>query len=367
MPSPRRRPRRTIDIWPGFVDALSTLLIIFMFVLMVFVLAQFFLGQALTGSNETVNRLGRELRELGEALSMERKASSDLRLDVSRLSAELETAAAAGAERDELAARLRAIAEAARESGLDENDLSKLFGDIKADRETLRVQLDELAALRNDVQALKALKAEMEARLGERDAGLASERELSKQARAQAALLNQQLDAVRAELARLNVALTASEALSVEQKAQISALGERLNKALAGKVEELTRYRSEFFGRLREVLGKDSGVRIEGDRFVFQSEVLFETGSSVLGAEGQKQLARLAAGLVDLGRKIPKGINWVLRVDGHTDKQRISNDRYASNWELSTARALSVVHALIDQGVPAERLAAAGFGEYQPE
>ncbi|MEQ9447777.1 MAG: OmpA family protein, partial [Rhodospirillaceae bacterium] len=135
---------------------------------------------------------------------------------------------------------------------------------------------------------------------------------------------------------------------------------------LAGKVQELQRYRSEFFGRLRDILGRRPGITVSGDRFVFQSEVLFSSGSATLGLDGQRQLADLARTLIDISRDIPAEIDWILRVDGHTDTVPISTARFNSNWELSTARALSVVNFLIEQGVPPSRLAAAGFGEYQP-
>jgi chemotaxis protein MotB len=198
----------------------------------------------------------------------------------------------------------------------------------------------------------------------ERD--LEAERELSAGAQRQVALLNQQIAALRVQLTRIEAALQASEAQAKEQKVVIADLGRRLNLALASKVEELARYRSEFFGRLREVLGDRRYIRIVGDRFVFQSEVLFDSGSAELNEEGKLQLAVLAETLLRIARQIPPELEWILRVDGHTDKIPIATARYPSNWELSAARALSVAHFFIDQGVPPERLAAAGFGEFQP-
>lgn len=326
-----RRVRRTTDIWPGFVDALATLLMVIIFVLLVFVLAQFFLGNALSGRDQALSRLGRELAALTEQLSLEKRANASLRGDLSRLSAELQSSVTA---RDAL-------------SG-------------------------EAAKMGRDIQALQALKAELEKKiaeldgqLGESSGQLAAERKLSEEARAQAALLNQQIDAMREELRRVAAALDASEKLASDQKVQIADLGKRLNVALAGKVEELQRYRSEFFGKLRAVLGNRPGIRIEGDRFVFQSELLFDTGSAELGLEGIEQVRSLAGTLNQISKDIPKEVNWVLRVDGHTDRRPITG-RYASNWELSTARAITVVRTLVANGVPPERLAAAGFGEFQP-
>jgi|AGTN01.1.fsa_nt_gi Flagellar motor protein len=320
-----RRARRHVDIWPGFVDALSGLLLVIIFVLLVFVLAQFFLGNALSGSERAVGQLSREMASLVEQLSLEKKANESLRADMSKLSAQL---TASEGERD---------------------------------------------AISHDVAALSALKAELEARiaeldqkLGESGEALEGERQVSAQARAETALLNQQIQTLREQLARVAAALDVSEKAGAEQKVQIADLGKRLNVALAGKVEELQRYRSEFFGKLRQVLGDRPGIRIEGDRFVFQSEVLFDTASAEMGMEGIEQIRQLARTLNELSGQIPKDLNWVLRVDGHTDKRPITTGRYPSNWELSTARAITVIRTLVANGVPAERLAAAGFGEFQP-
>lgn len=319
-----RRVRRTVDIWPGFVDALSGLLMVIIFVLLVFVLAQFFLSNALSGSERAVSQLTREMASLVEQLSLEKKANDSLRADVSKLSSQL---TASEGDRDRMS---------------------------------------------HDVAALSALKAELEARiaeldqkLGESAQALESEQAASTQARAETALLNQQIQALRDQLARIAAALELSEKAGADQKVQIADLGKRLNVALAGKVEELQRYRSEFFGKLREVLGNRPGIRVEGDRFVFQSEVLFDTGSAELGLDGIEQIRQLAKTLNELSRQIPKDVNWVLRVDGHTDKRPISG-RYPSNWELSTARAITVIRTLIANGVAPDRLAAAGFGEFQP-
>lgn len=313
-----RRLRRTVDIWPGFVDALSGLVMVMVFVLLVFVLSQYFLGNALSGSEAARDRLSREMAALTEQLSLEKKASEGLRADLSVLNGQL---TASDAEREKLS---------------------------------------------RDVAALEALKAELEAKLATMGDALEGEKTASLAARSEAALLNQQLDAIKQEMARLAAALDASEKQSADQKVQIVDLGKRLNVALANKVEELQRYRSEFFGKLRQVLGNRPGIRVEGDRFIFQSEVLFDTASAELGPQGLEQIRALARTLNDVSRQFPKDVNWVLRVDGHTDKRPIASGRFPSNWELSTARAITVIRTLIANGVPADRLAAAGFGEFQP-
>jgi chemotaxis protein MotB len=254
-----------------------------------------------------------------------------------------------------------------------EKELAEANQTIRTDAETIELKIAQIARLRQDVEALTALRDELEARIRAMDSQLADtqgalreEQRLSEQARTQAALLNAQLKRVRAELARLNDLLEAKEAETEAQQAMIANLGERLNAALATKVQELQRYRSEFFGRLREVLGDREGIRIEGDRFVFQSEVLFDVAEATIGPDGRDDLADLADTLMTVAQEFPEGIDWILRVDGHTDRRPINTPEFANNWELSTARAISVVRFLIDQGVPPERLAAAGFAEHRP-
>lgn len=355
-----RRSQRSTNIWPGFVDALATLLLVLVFLLMVFVLAQFFLGQALTGRDLALRKLQDQVGELADLLALERKAGEELRFNVAQLSRELQ---ASVANREQLTADLRSMA-------VRTEDAERAAA---ADKETISDQAKRLANLGNDIAALQALKEELEKKilsLGDRaetsGKALIEEKKISESARAQVALLNQQMAALREQISRLNQALEASEKESERQQVQIANLGSRLNAALASKVQELSRYRSEFFGRLREILGNQAGIRIVGDRFVFQSEVLFDTGSAEIGPPGKEQIDRLAATLLDLSKKIPADIDWILRVDGHTDTVPIRTDRFPSNWELSTARALSVVQRLIENGLPPNRLAATGFGEFNP-
>ncbi|MDA0238615.1 MAG: peptidoglycan -binding protein [Proteobacteria bacterium] len=398
--SARRQQQRT-DIWPGFVDALATLLMVVIFLLMIFVLAQFFLSEALSGRDQALDRLRSQVSELADLLALERTDNQTLRANTAQLADELQATVAA---RDDLSAQLQSLtlrAEAADQRAAQlRGDLEDAFKTIVADKEKVEAQLNQLAILSRNVEALEALRDELRqevsalsgtlaardkaiaekdvalaaqtAKLDEQDSALKStgalltdERRISEAARAEAALLNRQIKALRVQISNLSKALDVSEKLTEAQKVQIANLGQRLNAALASKVQELTRYRSEFFGRLRAILGNQSGVRIV-DRFVFQSEVLFGTGSAELGAAGQDQLLRLAATLLEISEKIPEKIDWILRVDGHTDRIPIRTARFPSNWELSTARAISVVRFLINSGVPAERLGATGFGEFQP-
>lgn len=337
--SVKRRGEGGDDTWPGFVDALSTLLLVLVFLLSIFALAQFFLGAALSGRDAALEQLREQVTELGQLLSLERETSADLRTSLSELSASLQTLRA---ERDDLADNLAGVERAL------------------ADSQAKLAAAEKTASDR--ASALKALQNRHDATTQE----LGRERDLSAQARSKVAELEASLIALRQQLARLEAALEASETRDKEQQAVIADLGKRLNVALAAKVEELAGFRSEFFGRLREVLGQRSDIRIEGDRFIFQSELLFASGSAALGFEGRTQMRQVAQTLLEIGTEIPGDIDWILRVDGHTDNVPIQTAQFANNWELSAARAISVVQFLISEGVPPQRLAAAGFGEYQP-
>ncbi len=403
------RRTRTIDIWPGFVDALASVLLVFIFMLLLLVLAQFYVSWELAGREAAITRLQRSINELAETLSLERDRSASLE---TRLAGVEERLRATLAERDDVSGRLRLALERA---AVTEADLAEARRIISADKEAIKARLAEIASLQQDIAALRELRRELEqqiaqrdteltalrdrskqlearlasaeertrlaqseidkrdiriadlaARVEEQDKALAEGQRLSRRADSRIADLNQQVQALRRQLAELTAALKLAEAKVSEQKVEIAGLGERLNLALARKVQELNRYRSEFFGRLREALGERDDIRIVGDRFVFQSEVLFETGSAELGPPGQRQMKRLAETLKDVSARIPGDIDWVLRVDGHTDRRSISTREFPSNWELSVARALSIVRFLIAQGIPARRLIAAGFGEYHP-
>ena len=416
MPGPIRRQRQTFDIWPGFVDALSALLIVIIFLLMVFTLSQFFLGDILSGRNQALERMNQKLTELSKVLSLEQKTNLSLSKKITQLTIDLE---ASTASREKMSVQLAELITQRDALQTKLTDARQIIGN---DKKKIETQLAEIIQINRDINALQDVRAALEKKVSklaetvaERDRSLGSLRdrskeletrmadaknrtalaqkeiekkeltirELSAQAqrigddltkeqrasqdfRRKIAVLNTQLVALRLQLTRLNAALEASETRVAAQDVQILSLGKRLNEALASKVEELARYRSEFFGRLREALGKRSGVRIVGDRFVLQSEVLFSTGSADLNPIGQEQIDKLAATLQEISDRIPDDLNWVLRVDGHTDSRPISTPKFPSNWELSAARAISVVKALINRGLQADRLVAAGFGEFQP-
>jgi chemotaxis protein MotB len=454
-----RGPRGPSEgIWPGFVDALSTLLLGVIFLIVVLMLAHFFLAQALTGRDEALTRLNAQISQLTDMLALERRNAEEVRTTAQQLAATLQIV---NRERDELQLRLR---DTAARAATAEAALAEANRTVVADRETITARLAEIERLNRDILALRQVRdrleeevaaltialdnaganadraqarltdaqkeaarraaaleaalrdlttvrdrgAELEARLAaneertllaqrelqQRDIRLAEVEalynrvntdllaanatltltqqqradadRLSTEAQRQVALLNQQIGAMREQLLALQEAILAAEAKDKEAQVVIENLGARLNLALAQRVEELAGYRSEFFGRLRQLLGDRPDVRVVGDRFVFQSEVLFGAGADQLGDAGKAELAKFAQTLITIANTIPREIPWVLRVDGHTDVRPIATARFPSNWELSTARAVSVVKYLVEQGVPVTRLAATGFGEYQP-
>jgi chemotaxis protein MotB len=289
------------------------------FLLSVFLVVQFFLSQEVTGKDKALEQLNAKIAQLNDLLSLEKLAGLNLNDQLSQARAGLVSA--------------------------------------EGERDRIKGLYDGLAGAGSDAQG----------RANELNKALDSEKTVTSRALAQIEVLNQQISALRRQLAALEEALDASEKRDKESQGRIADLGQRLNVALAQRVQELTRYRSEFFGRLRAILGNRPDVRIVGDRFVFQSEVFFDTGQALLLPEGRAELDKLASALIDLDKQIPAEIAWVLRVDGHTDVRPILNSPvFKSNWELSSARAISVVQYLVSLGVPAQRLVAAGFAEFQP-
>jgi chemotaxis protein MotB len=309
-----RRRHQGVDYWPAYVDALTTLLLVIVFLLAVFMMAQFFLSREVSGKDDALLKLNRQIAELTDLLSLEK---------------------ASGRGRDDALAALTATLEGARREA----------DQLKADAQAGGAAADRASAAQR---------------------ALANEQQLTARAAAQVEVLNQQIAALRRQLSAVEEALNVTEQKDREAQSRIAELGARLNVALAQRVQELTRYRSDFFGRLRNVLASRAEFRVVGDRFVIQSEILFEAGQAVLNPAGLPELDKLAAVLTDAAREIPPDIAWVLRVDGHTDKRPIQSVQFPSNWELSAARAIAVVRYLASRGIPETRLLAAGFGEFQP-
>ena len=313
----RARSDGGMNYWPGFVDALSTLVLSVIFLLSVFVVVQFYLAQEVTGKDTALQRLNAQIAQLTNLLSLEKAGSLDLEQQIAQLRAGL---ASTESERD----RLKGMAEAASGAAAAQGQVTQLSSELDA------------------------------------------QKQLSVRALAQVEALNQQIAALRRQLTALEQALEVSETRDKESQTKLAELGQRLNLALAQRVQELSRYRSDFFGRLRTILGNRPDVRVVGDRFVFQSEVFFDASQATLKPEGMAELDTVAGALLELEKQIPQDIAWGMRVDGHTDVRPISTPQFRSNWELSAARAISVVQYLISKGVSPQRLGAAGFGEFQP-
>jgi chemotaxis protein MotB len=314
----RRRRNEDAPYWPGFVDAMAQLLLVIIFLLSVFMVAQFLLAREISGQDSALGQLRSQIAELTELLALEKSAKAEVEGQLLALTDDLNAAKSKNAD-------LMAGLEAENARGLSAGS------------------------------ALSGLQS-----------SLLAEKKLSSEAMAKVELLNQQIAAMRRQLAQLNSLLDAAEERNKASDTQVADLGRRLNSALAQKVQELNKYRSEFFGRLRQILSQRSDILVVGDRFVFQAEVLFPKGKAELNPAGEAEMLKLADALKQLEREIPQDIAWVLRVDGHTDTDPMQNAEFKSNWELSSARAISVVNYLESQGVQSKHLVAAGFGQYQP-
>ena len=354
------RRRRPLEIWPAFVDATSSLLLVVVFALLLAVLGQLVLGTALAGRDEALASLGMRISKLAEILSLEQAETTRLeQLLAVRTASLTESQARISEQQETIRGQTALLAERELKLGALRDRLSDQIGLS----ETLQRDIEALTALRDQI------RAELEQQIAAREdirQQLQTESALNLDNLAQIALLNKQLGEFRQQLAALAGALEIAEQEITDKQIVIEDLGQRLNTALASKARQLQRYSSEFFGRLSEALGQYPDIRIEGDRFILPSELLFESGSDQLGAEGLQQVARLARTLNEIAAIIPADIDWILRVDGHTDRRPINSERFQSNWELSAARAISLVRQMAENGVPLARMAAAGFAEYHP-
>ena len=352
----RGKTRRSTEIWPGFVDAISTLLLVLIFLLTIFVSSEFLLSKLLSNKEDALEGLNIQINQLSELLSLEKKENKNLTSTISRLNEKLNNS---GVASDLLAMEFTDL----KSKNIELNRLLSVLKDssneIKEDNLNLENKNQDLE---NELQELlitlratnvKLENAEVEVRLSEA-------------AKNQVSILNMQILELRDQLNIIQNLLNINAEDIKKKDIQIIELGKKLNTALAVKVGELNQYKSEFFGRLREILGNREDILIVGDRFIFQSEVLFESGSAEVGSEGFIQLSNMSRILLDITKDIPRDIPWVLQIQGHTDQNPISTALYPSNWELSAARAISVGRVLINSGVDSEKISVAGFAEFQP-
>ena len=404
--STRRSRTQETNIWPGFVDALAALLMVIIFVLMIFIVAQFYLTQLLSGRDDDLAKLQGQILELGKLLSIERTTNTKLANNIDRLNESLVIATTKQetlnskiseliilneslggqvniltAERDALDKNLKLSQSSLAMSQSDLEGALQQLKNIETELEAKTLQnkqtkkeLDGTRKLsllmQSDLDEARDLLQKIIIKLSKEKLHLVNLKELNKELNAKYSTstnqLNAQILALKKEMMNLNDILKKSEMENELKNVKIVDLGRKLNRALASRVQELAKFRSEFFGRLQDVLKNRRDIRTGGDRFVFQSEVLFASGASDIATAGKKELAQLARTLNSIAPNIPKKINWILQIEGHTDHIPISNKRFQNNWELSAARAISVVEFLIGQGVPADRLSAAGYGEFQP-
>ena len=412
----RRRVATVVNVWPGYVDALSALLMLIIFMLLIFTVAQVFLAQTVSSREAELDRLNVRLAEISEALQVQRNTNQSLSEKLSILRNQYsEGQFFQDALRDQIAGLEKIVTADKQTISVQLSELAQLEQDIVALRQVrmdleanvatlvsklenrnqniqeLETELDnrlaQIGALRDNSKSLEAKLASQEnltmlaqkdiekkelriqdlvAIVGEGKEALEREKKLSASAYAEVKNLSQQIDTLKNKLTSISRALQLEEQKSAGQETQLANLGERLNTLLAERVNELEQYRSDFFGRLRQVLVKSPDIRIEGDRFILPSSLFFASASATLGERGKLELDKLAQTLNEISVAIPSDINWILRVDGHTDQVPIHTLRFPSNWELSTARAVSVVRYLADQGIPPERMVAAGFGEFHP-
>lgn len=347
--------RRQVDYtWPGFVDALSSLLMVIIFVLMIFVLSQFFLSQKMSGQDEALVNLRNNLAELGELLSLERDTTTELTSQLSILEDKIKQV------KNELE---------------DEKKLTKQFNnDLISKNEIINSNQNKILELQKIIDEKIQNTLLLQSNINNLNKDVEENKlelvQKNKELKANKEEINTLISAslkLKNKLTQLQALLAAYKAKDKKEKVKTINLGKGLNSALARRVEELQKFRSDFFGRVRELIKGRKEIRIVGDRFVFQSEVLFSLGSDELGAKGKIEMKKLATTLMEIEKSLPNDIDWILQIEGHTDSLPVKKGQsYADNWELSTKRALSVLRFLIKEGINPKKLSASGFGSYQP-
>ncbi len=348
------RKRQLDYTWPGFVDALASLLMVIIFVLMIFVLSQVFLSKKMTGQDEALVELRNNLLELGELLSLERETTIELTSQLSLLETKIVEVKKNLKNEKELATQFK------EELTGQSNILSLNQIEIKKLKERLQIEIQDSFLLKNNLSVLEKKINEKDTAINKKNETInANKKEINELISASLKLRN--------KLSQLQTLLSAYKAKDKKEKVKTVNIGKEMNSALARRVEELQRFKSDFFGRVRELIKGRKEIRIVGDRFVFQSEVLFKVGSDELGIKGQEEMVKLATTLMDIEKSLPTDIDWILQIDGHTDNLPVKKGQdYLDNWELSTKRALSVLRFLIKQGIKSERLSASGYGSFQP-
>ena len=328
-----------INIWPGFVDILGTLLIVTIFTVLISTVTQIYFNEQLETKRGEISLLDEKLNSLVRQLEIESNEKNKLKKKVTDLGKNIQLL-----EKEKLSISL---------------DLENIEEDLTKKKYLLKIKDKEIDVLVNE-------KGEILDNLQEKNTKLAGLKEENKKALLEIYELNRNVEKLNKRIEDLSKLLLASEEKDEKNKIKIENLGKRLNQALAGKVQELSEYQSIFFRKIKEAIGERDDIKVTGDRFIFPSEIFFQSGSDILELEGLAKLENIAKSLKEISTKIPKKIDWILRIDGHTDKIPINNKKFNSNWHLSSSRSINIVKFLIEQGIPAKRLVAAGFGEYSP-
>ena len=348
------RKRQVDYTWPGFVDALSSLLMVIIFVLMIFVLSQFFLSQKMTGQDEALVELRNNLIELGELLSLERETTTELTSQLSILETKIVEV------KKNLKNEKKLVAQFKEELAGQSNIISLSQSEIEDLKERLEIKIQDSFLLKNNL-------AELEKNINKKNSDINKKDETINANKAEINKLISASLKLRNKLSQLQTLLSAYKAKDKKERVKTVNIGKEMNSALARRVEELQKFKSDFFGRVRELIKGRKEIRIVGDRFVFQSEVLFKVGSDELGIKGQEEMSKLGITLMEIEKSLPTDIDWILQIDGHTDNLPVKKGQnYLDNWELSTKRALSVLRFLIKQGIKPNRLSASGYGSFQP-
>ena len=321
-----------INIWPGFVDAISTLLLVFVFLLVVLMISENFLTQSLTGKNTALDNL----REKLQSLELNIKDSSEKNKNLSNLLFELNK------ELDKLKLDKQDVELSLKEENIKNKNLTLNITDLE--NKIIKL-VDQLGLEKLKTTKQKTINSDLNLTIKD---------------------LNKNIISLNNELQAIQRSLEQTDKDNKEKDLEISNLGSKLNEALKEKVGELEGYRSEFFGKLKKIIGEEKEINIVGDRFVLQSEVFFQSGSAEIGNDGIQKVEEITEILISITNKIPKNINWLIQVEGHTDNIPISTEQYPSNWELSTARAIAVAKIMMKNGVPSDKINVAGYGEHKP-
>ena len=350
----RIRKKQLDYTWPGFVDALSSLLMVIIFVLMIFVISQFFISQKMSGQDEALIKLKKNLTELSELLSLERGTTSELTSQLSVLEEKIVVIKKELLKEKEITKQYQEEIRGTKNIiALNESEINEL-------KIALEEKIKNTTQLRNEVSDLDKQVNQKNLEIQSKDKILKANKEEVNQ------LISTTLK-LKNKLTQLQTLLSAYKAKDKKENVKTLNLGKDVNSALARRVEELEKFKSDFFGRVKELIKGRKEIRVVGDRFVFQSEVLFSLGSEELGVEGQLEMQKLAATLMEIEKSLPTDIDWILQIEGHTDSLPVKKGQtYRDNWELSTKRALSVLRYLIKQGIDPNRLSASGYGSFQP-